>query len=107
MNRRSMLARVAAAGPVAAVLPVLADGDNKYLTAVKRPDVQQVKGADNWEVTAVGRGAALDENGAAAKVGIGAPSTEIALGSSYEYVKRFLPIFVPLVHASSCLPLAH
>merc|ERR1719199_293754 len=64
MSRRAMLARVAAAAPA------FADGDNKYLTAVKRPEVSQVNvAASDSAAKGVGRQALLDENGAAIRPG--------------------------------------
>ena len=96
LSRRAMLARVAAAGPLAAVVgPAFAKEcqtpecyaanrnmvGNAFLATAKRKETDQITGAGAFDPIGRQVGAAIDENGAAAAVGGGAYSKELALGS--------------------------
>jgi len=78
MSRRSILSAVAAAAPLAAVAPALADGDNRYLTMVSRPEVKNpAKVEANYKGKSVGiPNLTVDDNGSAV------PKKGIALGDT-------------------------
>jgi len=59
MSRRGLMSKVAAAAPLAAVLPAFADADNRMYTLVARPAVEQISGAAPTK--AVGTAITVDE----------------------------------------------
>ena len=59
MSRRGLMSKVAAAAPLAAVLPAFADSDNRMYTLVARPAVEQISGAAPTK--AVGTAITVDE----------------------------------------------
>ena len=65
-SRRDLLARVAAAAPLAAAVAANADSDNRHLTVVTRPPLisGQAKVEENYVAKAIGRQSLVDENGA-------------------------------------------
>ena len=79
MSRRdaTVLGFSAALG-LAPAMPALADGDNKFLATVKRPEVEQVTGA-SFDGKAVGlTNMYVDENGSALPKGTEYGSTKAA-----------------------------
>ena len=59
MTRRGLMSKVAAAAPLAAVLPAVADSDNRMYTLVARPPVEQISSKDTT-IKAVGLGLTVD-----------------------------------------------
>ena len=101
MSRRAMLARVAAAAPLAAVAgPALADADNRMYTLVPRAPIDQVKVKDGEPVKAVGLGLKVDPVwGSAVKDGAILSASEAA---AYSKDSRGIKVCANRKPASAC-----